>query len=91
MGKKEVITNKLVDEIKEGYIIYDFENEQYLDEDFDDVRDFSGAYIYDSFDDVKKAFLEDADQDIDCIYQVRQTFEILKKFERKVTFEEVKE
>lgn len=90
--KKETkIVKTTQSEITEGFVIYDADNSQYVDEYFDCVDISSNAHIYETQEDAE-CEIEDRDESQTYeIHQVKMTFNILKILKRKVVYEEVTE
>jgi len=85
---KEENTN--MDNTKEGFVIFNKIENKYVDDYFSKVDDFDKVEFYDSQEEAQKEFNNMEEPENFTIRQIKISVEVIKEFERKVTFEEVK-
>jgi len=85
--KKE---NEAMDNVKEGFVIFNKIGNKYVDDYFSEVDDFDEVKFYDFQEEVQNEFDNIEEPENFTIRQIKISVEVIKEFERKVTFEEVK-
>jgi len=78
-----------MNKVKEGYVLFDKDEDKYLDINQYQVNDFNEVEFYNTIEEAQDEFRHMDEPDNFTIRQIKVSVEIIKEFKRIVTFEQV--